>query len=304
MKRILIYIKIVAIVALTFLQSCENNNSAIEEQVTKVTYPIGGDVFIREGILTIEWTDDVSSHVRIKLYKGNTRILNITESTENTGKYTWLIPDSLENGNDYRIKIFSNTDDFVFYQSNEFRILGKAGVSVYVDPRDNQSYKIVKIGNQWWFAENFKYKTSSGSWVYDNNESNSNDWGRLYDLQTAVSACPNGWQLPSDEDWKTLELFIGLKTTDINRDGPRGRYEGILLMENGGLDFNVKFGGFFSYYSFSFYNSWVEANFWSSTKYYSYSAWTRKFNYGSGTITRTRVNLENGLSVRYCKYEF
>lgn len=280
--------------------SCNNNNHIVEAQVAKITYPTGGDVFVSGGILTIEWTDNISNDVRIKLYKGINRLLNITESAQNTGRFNWTIPDGIDNGNDYRIKIFSNTDDFVFYESKEFKILGKGGVSEFTDLRDNQVYKTVKIGNQWWFAQNFNYKTPSGSWA-DNYIGNSDNWGLYYDWQTAMSICPDGWHLPTDEDWKALELFIGIKTTEINREGARGRYEGLLLLENGGLDFDVKFAGYFNHDYNAFYNSWIESNFWTSTKYYSNSAWIRRFSFNSGAINRTKVAVEHGLSVRYCK---
>jgi len=80
--------------------------------------------------------------------------------------------------------------------------------NTFTDPRDGKVYKTVKIGNQVWMAENLAYN-AEGSKCYDNNEANGKKYGRLYDWDTAMESCPEGWHLPSNEEWRTLVDFAG-----------------------------------------------------------------------------------------------
>lgn len=67
-----------------------------------------------------------------------------------------------------------------------------------------QSYNTLQIGEQCWLKENLSYEIGN-SWCYDNDTSNCNIYGRLYDWETALNACPDGWHLPTDQEWNTLE---------------------------------------------------------------------------------------------------
>ena len=76
----------------------------------------------------------------------------------------------------------------------------------YKDPRDGYSYEWVRIGKQLWIAENINFATASGSLCMQ-----CNNWGRLYDFESAKNACPNGFHIPTKDEWQSLLSTAGSK---------------------------------------------------------------------------------------------
>ena len=106
---------------------------------------------------------------------------------------------------------------------------------VYGEPvtYGGETYQTEVIGTQTWFARNLNY-TVEGSKCYGDGaevyvetregthfsgyyttlseadvQANCEKYGRLYDWNAAMSACPTGWHLPSDDEWATLTDFVG-----------------------------------------------------------------------------------------------
>jgi len=99
---------------------------------------------------------------------------------------------------------------------------------------DGNVYHTVQIGEQIWMVENFKSThfrngdeidnitdnldwlnlTSSAYCNYDNDTTNVKTYGRLYNWYAVTdkrNICPEGWHIPSYEEWAILIDFLGGK---------------------------------------------------------------------------------------------
>ncbi|MBN1183406.1 MAG: hypothetical protein JXB49_14030 [Bacteroidales bacterium] len=104
---------------------------------------------------------------------------------------------------------------------------------------DGNSYRTIQIGTQTWMAENLKtsklndntalrFTTSNAEWGstttpaycwYNDDVSYKANYGALYNWYAVNTGrlCPNGWHVPSDSEWTTLENY--LITNGYNYDG-------------------------------------------------------------------------------------
>ena len=78
----------------------------------------------------------------------------------------------------------------------------------FTDPRDGQSYDVVKIGGLTWFAENLNFVTE-GSVCPEGDSRKCSEYGRLYTWDDARTSCPEGWRLPDSTDFAALIAEAG-----------------------------------------------------------------------------------------------
>lgn len=152
----------------------------------------------------------------------------------------------------------------------------------FTDSRDGVEYRWVRYGDLEWMAENLRAEVNTGVCrVYVDNyhqtdeekaiqeEQNFSKYGYWYDFEAAEAAVPDGWRLPTDEDWQKLELYLGMSGNEVNRmdwrAGGQGEMmqqkKGLALLPGGFIDYEqISYGvlytpGFISFYGF----------FWTST---------------------------------------
>ncbi|MCL2219717.1 MAG: fibrobacter succinogenes major paralogous domain-containing protein [Chitinispirillia bacterium] len=185
----------------------------------------------------------------------------------------------------------------------------------FTDSRDGKTYRTVKIGNQTWMAENLKYKTGT-SVCYDNKERNCQKYGRLYNWNDAMTACPAGWRVPSDEDWDSLALAVGGQREEVE-DGDyywkvAGKKlksttgwddweddDGNLVSGNGTDDFGFSaLPGGVGYSDGNFASTGIIGFWWSATEDDANDAWYWAMSYPYEFVSRYYSNKTGLFSLR------
>jgi len=167
------------------------------------------------------------------------------------------------------------------------------------DTRDGQVYEIVKIGNQWWMAENLKFDAGNGSWCYDDDPELCNKFGRLYNWETAKNACPSGWHLPSDKEWQDLEKALGISNHLLDLMGWRQFETDLLYEEDKGL--KIVMGGYRPHGDGTYDDGNDDAYFWTSTEKDRSDAWKRFLDDHREQVGRGYDDKREGFSVRCVK---
>ncbi len=202
---------------------------------------------------------------------------------------------------------------------------------------DNNQYTIIKIGKQYWFQQNLKTtkyrdgseiatglddndwkQTTGGAFaVYGNLPKNAGAYGLLYNGYAVSTGklCPEGWHIPTDEEWKEMETYLGIGADEINRTGGRSTLAGlvktpgywtdnIMAMENTS-GFSVVPAGTRNDVG-DFIVAGQFAGFWTSTPYETAEnyLWYRHFYYNTSEFGRNYVIKSNGYSCRCLKDYF
>ena len=196
------------------------------------------------------------------------------------------------------------------------------------------TYKTVKIGNQWWMAENLKVtvfndktpinaiaeNAADSIWenaskaafcIYDTTLGALYNWNVINNIKILA---PKGWHIPSDDEWKTLEKTIGMETADLEKTAWRGTNEADKLLakykapteselyafgtnESG---FNALFAGC-RLFSGGINQEKNTAFWWTSTPSTGNEAWYRYIDANQKKIFRQHTYTNYGFSIRCIK---
>jgi uncharacterized protein (TIGR02145 family) len=113
--------------------------------------------------------------------------------------------------------------------------------------------------------------------------------------------CPDGWHLPSIEEWQVLEMGLGMPEGEATAStGWQDSDEGDKLKSGGSSGFNALMGGKRSTNG-SIILAGNEADFWSSSAASTYNAKSRILDTGHSGILHSEINKEYGFAVRCIK---
>lgn len=200
---------------------------------------------------------------------------------------------------------------------------------------DNNIYRTVRIGNQIWMAENLKAihfndgsaideVTLDANWIglatpaycwYNNDEDTYKPlYGALYNYHAANAGnlCPAGWRVPTDADFKTLEMSVGLTQTEADATGWRGTTQGAQLKSAAGWTtgngtntsgFTALPAGYRYYLDGTFNLAGTITYFWTTTEDSPNRAFMRQLDSTHESVYRQNADESAGKSVRCVKVQ-
>lgn len=225
------------------------------------------------------------------------------------------------------------------------------GFSQTLTDIDGNIYETVQIGTQIWLKENLKVThfrngdpipevQDSLQWVaqtqaaWCNNENkpaNGEVYGKLYNwyvINDPRQIAPEGWHVPSDTEWKMLEMYLGMSASVADKENYRGTKEANALKTadtikhwtldccpapglsknkgNNSSGFSALGAGYRLYYNAggnytSFQKPTGNAQFWTSTSQTNSTAWLRHLCVYHEDIYRAHWPKTNGSSIRLVK---
>ena len=196
---------------------------------------------------------------------------------------------------------------------------------------DGNIYKTINIGDQWWMAENLKvthyrngdaiiHASTNAYWEsvgagaycrYNNVDSNITKYGLMYNgyaVDDSRNVAPAGWHVPTDDDWKQLEMYLGMSSSEADDTGWRGTDEGSKLKATSGWNedgngtdesgFSALPGGQ-RFYNGTYQFEGIMGFFWTSTEVVSNDwNWSRYMDRNHSDIYRATYTKRYGYSIR------
>ena len=142
-------------------------------------------------------------------------------------------------------------------------------------------------------------------YCYNDSEANCTTYGALYTWNEAMQysaaagaqgICPSGSHIPTDDEWKTLEMSLGMTQAQADTTGWRGTDQGTQLKSGGSSGMNVPLAGYRTPAG-AFTSLGLQVHLWSSSESGS-SAWRRNVNSDLATMNHGTAGQTAGLSVR------
>ncbi|MCF8234074.1 MAG: PKD domain-containing protein [Bacteroidales bacterium] len=297
-----------------------------------------------ENDIEFNWDDPSESQAQyFNIYRSVNSTNNFNKIDKISADNTSYTDNSVSSGNEYYYKIEASWEAFGTDQIcrsmptdyvGPYTVTGGGGggepcPGTPTVTYGGQTYNTVLIGDQCWLKENLNIGTRiDGSeemedngtiekYCYDDDENNCDEYGGLYQwdemmqyiTQEGVQGiCPDGWHLPSDDEWCTLTTYID-PTVDCDETGWSGTDAGYKMKSTSGWYSNGN--GSDAYGFAALPGGWrrnsgnfryVEkgARFWSSTDYGT-NAWIRGLRYSIDGVLRGYDGQEFGFSVRCLK---
>ncbi len=300
--------------------SCNNKSGIIittsdVSEITQTTAVSGGV------IKAAKWGPVTSRGVCWAMTTDPTLADDKTSDGDQAGSFVSKLT-GLQPGTDYYLRAYVTSSTDTVYGRN-ISFLTQA-YSTVTDAEGNV-YNVVTIGMQAWMAENLRttmysdgtsipvvkeetkwagLSTPACCWYKNDEEAFKPTYGALYNWYSVNSGklCPDGWHVPSDEEWTELTSFLGGESTaggKLKEAGP------VYWVEpNFGASNESGFSAFpggFRYHDGKFFDFGFSSYWWSSKEYSAERAWFRFVYYNDGVAYRFNNAKKNGFSVRCVK---
>lgn len=247
-------------------------------------------------------------------------VINSTGATSFSSTLTNLSP-----GTRYYVRAYVKNSEWTVYG-------GQMTFNTKVADIEGNLYSTVTIGTQVWMAENLKTTqynddtpipniTADEEWIvlttpaycwFGNNISNKVTYGALYNWYVVGTGklCPDGWHVPNDEEYKTLEKVLGMSTDQADLWNWRGTDQGSKMKSTSGWTeagngtnssgFNGLAGGY-RFGATGAFNALGILTYWWSSEHNVDQGVYRRLDYDNSGVYRSVTSKRGGKYVRCIK---